>query len=319
MSFDSILGQEAAIRLLVETLTKERVASGYLFFGPDGVGKRKTAQAFARAILCPNRRVADPCEDCPSCARSRAGSHPGLLEVARAKDRTQILIAQIQDLSSRLALRPMEGEATVAIIDEVDRAGLEALNALLKTLEEPPPGATLVLVTRNRESLPETIRSRCQGVRFRPLPRQVVTEILMADDRVADERVPDLTALAAGSPGRALRLLELGYPESGDLVRAALREGENTGPIGLAEALMTAMGKAGDVRSRVREVLLLLVEEVRARYLSPGSSDCDPDRAGEALRPLLEALSRLDLNLNPENVLRSAIIRIQPVLTGSNA
>jgi len=317
MSFESILGQEAAIRLLVEALSKERIASGYLFFGPDGVGKRKTARAFARAILCPNREVADPCEDCPACVRSRAGSHPGLIEVSRPVDRTRILLEQIHDLSSRLALRPMEGDATVAIIDEVERTGLEALNALLKTLEEPPPGTTLILATMNRESLPETIRSRCQGVRFRPLPRPIVTQILTSDDRVEADLVPELAALAAGSPGRALRLLDLGYPESAQAIRTALANGEETGPVGLAEALLATMGKGGDRRSRAREVVLLLIEEVRARYLAANAPDRDPDRAARALTPLTEALSRLDLNVNPEVVLRSAIIRIGPALTGS--
>ena len=75
MSFDAILGQEAATGLLKETLAKERIASGYLFFGPDGVGKRTTALEFARAILCANRRVSDACGECPACIRSRAGSH----------------------------------------------------------------------------------------------------------------------------------------------------------------------------------------------------------------------------------------------------
>jgi len=310
MSFEAIRGQEAAIRLLSDSLALERVASGYLFFGPDGVGKRTTATAFARAILCPFRRHADPCEECPSCVRSRAGSHPGLIEVARAENRTKILIEQIHDLAARLALRPMEGDATVAIIDEVERTGIEALNALLKTLEEPPPGATLILVTMNREALPETIRSRCQSVRFRPLARSVVEEILAAGGRVEEAVVPELAALAGGSPGRALRLVEMGYPESARAVRAALGGAAETGPVGTADALLQALGEGRDRRERAREALLLLMEEVRSRHLSPDLPDRDPDGASRALRPLAEALERIDLNVNPELVLRSALIRI---------
>lgn len=315
MSFDEILGQAAATDLLTEALTKERVASGYLFFGPDGVGKRTTAIEFARAVLCRDQRLPTPCGECPSCIRSRAGSHPGLIFVERDKSRTRIRIEQIHDLGARLALRPMEGDSTVVIINEVERANLESLNALLKTLEEPPPGATIILVSMNRNALPETIRSRCQSVRFRPLPRPIVTKILSSMDDVDPALLDELVARASGSPGRALRLLELGYPESGRAIREALSNAEETDPVALAETLLGAMGKAGDARDRVREVLMFLIDEVRLRYLDADVDPRDPERAEEALGPLTQALERINLNVNPESVLRSAVIRIHEAIS----
>lgn len=315
MSFDGIVGQDAAIGLLRESILKDRVASGYLFSGPDGVGKRTTALRFARAILC-SVDGAEACGECPSCIRAKAGSHPGLIEVARGEKKSEIVLAQIHDLASRLALRPMEGDCTVAVIDEAERANIESLNALLKTLEEPPPGASIILVTKNREALPETIRSRCQGVRFRPLARDAVLAILAKDGRVEPDLVPGLVDLAGGSPGRAIRLAELGYPAIGQAVSELLRDEDGAGPVAVAEGIVAAFGEGAlaDRRDRAREVVLLLIEEVRSRYLSPDLPERDPDRATRAIRPLTEALERLDLNVSPETVLKAALVHLMPEL-----
>ncbi|MEN8149676.1 MAG: DNA polymerase III subunit delta' [Planctomycetota bacterium] len=314
MSFDAILGQDAAIGLLKEALVKERVASAYLFYGPDGVGKRTAAMAFARAVLCSDRRIAAACGECPACRRSRAGSHPGLIVLERRAKKTMIVIDQVHELAASLALRPMEGDSTVVVIDEVERTNVEVHNALLKTLEEPPPGTTIVLVTPNRDALPATIRSRCQPVRFRPLPRAIVTDILSSRGDIDPELLPDLTERAAGSPGRALRLLELGFPESGRAIHRAVASSAETDPVDLADALFAATGEAGDLRGRVREILLMLVDEIRARYLDGGAETRDPERASAALGPLTEALERIDLNVDPRITLRSVVIRIRPIL-----
>jgi DNA polymerase-3 subunit delta' len=321
VSYDAIRGHAAALRILRHAVTSGRIGSGYLFYGPEGVGKSLVAREFARAILCPDGgRTGAACDSCPPCTRSRSGSHPGLVVVEREENRTRIRLEQIQGLTEVLSLRPLEGESKVAVLPEMEWANEEAMNALLKTLEEPPPRTTLVLVTSNREAAPETIRSRCQGVRFGPLGKSAVEEILAAREELDPERARELAALAAGAPGRALRLLALGYPEkareTADLLARGARPGGD--PVETARLLTDALAAGGlaDRRERVREALTLLVEHVRQRFLSPGAGPRDPGRADRCLKELSRSLRDLSLNVTPDSVLRSALVRVLPELSG---
>jgi DNA polymerase III delta' subunit len=308
MSFDGILGQDPAVRLLRDAVRLGRVGSGYLFFGPEGVGKHTAARAFAQAILCAGGAPEGAgCGECGPCVRVAAGSHPGLVEVARDEGRTRILIGQVHDLSARLALRPLEGEGAVAIIDGAEQANLEAFNALLKTLEEPPPGTTLILVTRRPDSLPDTIRSRCQAVRFRPLPRDLVEDILRRGGEVPEEEVGELAALSGGAPGRALRLFAMGWPGAAPALLAILDRERDPAVASAAIGELTAGG--GEVRERTREVLSFLVELVRRRLVATEMTSAAARAATEALT---SALASLDLNVGAEGVLRAALVRVLP-------
>ena len=114
MSFDELLSQESAVRLLRRTLRDARVASAYLFFGPEGVGKALAGAAFARAILCPSGSArGDACGACGSCVRAAAGTHPGLLTLSRKEGRGEIVLAQVHELAEALSLRPIAGDRTV--------------------------------------------------------------------------------------------------------------------------------------------------------------------------------------------------------------
>lgn len=318
MSYDGVRGHRAAIRILREAVSGGRVASGYLLFGPEGVGKATVARRFARAIFCPDgARSGEACGACPACTRSASGSHPGLVEIERESQATQLKVSQVHELAEKLSLRPLEGEAKVAVLDDVERANEESFNALLKTLEEPPPRTTLVLVTSNREVVPETVRSRCQGVRFGPLPKGDVREILRgAAEDLDPEAVEALADLAAGSPGRALRLRELGYPEKARETEALFAEGAVVGadPLEVARKVTALLATGGrqDKRDRVREALVLLSEHVRSRFLGKSRSSRDAGRADRCLKAITGGLGDLGLNVTPESVLRATLIRVLP-------
>ena len=158
-----------------------RLASSFLFAGPAGIGKRTFALKLAQAMLCQTRpeEALDPCGTCPSCAQVAAGTHPDLDVVAKPDDKSfiplELLIGEREHrrregLCHNIGLKPFLGGRKIAVIDDADYLNAEGANALLKTLEEPPPRSVLILIgTTPAKQLP-TIRSRCQLIRFRPLP-----------------------------------------------------------------------------------------------------------------------------------------------------
>lgn len=182
-----------------------RLPHGLLLHGPDGVGKEHFATVLAAGLFCAARRSGlTPCGACPECALSRAGSHPDLHWLRRPEDKKSIGVDAVRESCEQLGMTPMRGGHRVAIIAPANLMTHNAMNALLKTLEEPAPRTLLVLVTSRPSALLATLRSRCQRIE---LPRPALTQ---AHDWLA-ERLdaappPPLLELAGGAPLKALAL-----------------------------------------------------------------------------------------------------------------
>ncbi|MCL5966339.1 MAG: DNA polymerase III subunit delta' [Deltaproteobacteria bacterium] len=206
---EAVRGQDRAVSLLSRYLESGRVPPGLLFFGEEGIGKEKAAGAFAAALLCRDRTPGGACGTCVECRLLAAGSHPNLLRVA--PDGLFIRIDEIRALQEELALKAFSDRPRAVLVVPADRMTLQAANALLKTLEEPPPGTHLLLVAHRLSQVPPTIVSRCQKVPFSPLPAGLVEEILLAVPEAREVHGPDAVRAAAagagGSPGRVLALL----------------------------------------------------------------------------------------------------------------
>jgi DNA polymerase III subunit delta' len=182
-----------------------------LFVGPEGVGKRTFARMLAKSLLCEEslEEDLDPCGTCPGCVQVEAGTHPDLLEAARPAERSELPIQVIRDLCAQFGLKPARGMRKVAIVDDVDDMNDEAANAFLKTLEEPPPGAVLILVGTSAELQLETVISRCQVVRFDALAEPELAELLLERGVAANpEEATRLAALGEGSMSRATGLAD---------------------------------------------------------------------------------------------------------------
>ncbi len=306
-SFEEIRGQEEALRLLRMALQEQRLSNGYLFFGPDGVGKRTTALAFARSILCRDRTSGeDACGRCPACARLRSGGHRGF-HLIDSEGGREIRIEQIHELGRLLSLTPVEGREQVAVFPDAARVGILQANALLKILEEPPPGTTLIFVTQRIDLLPETVRSRCQGIRFRPLSPETILDIMGGGPDLAE-----LAMLSGGSLGKMERLREMGILELLVEVGALARED----PLLAAEACIRATrgGSRGDLagrRERTAALLSVLLERER-QLLGAGG---DSHRADFCYRRLVAGLDNLRLNVDPDTVLRATLVEIGPEWT----
>jgi DNA polymerase-3 subunit delta' len=183
--FDLIQGQQQAIGLLTTLLRKGHIPHALVFTGIDGIGKQTTAQAFAMACNCddpqpfsasssetsPATRI-NACGQCRSCRRILSDNHPDILHIRPSGN--MIRIAVIRDLIQQLTIKPFEQGKRVVIIAGSDTMNMEASNALLKVLEEPPENTLLILTAQQTADLLPTIVSRCQQIRFSPLPRDVL-------------------------------------------------------------------------------------------------------------------------------------------------
>lgn len=207
MSFANLLGNERNKQILQRLLENNRLSATLIFAGPDGVGKRQFALTMAKAANCHKAPAGgfanDSCDECPACKRIEAGTHGDVTTVQ--PDGQFIKIGQTREIAEEVYYRPREGRQRFFIIDEADRLREEAANSLLKTLEEPPPTSTIILLTSRPNSLLQTIRSRSQRLNFSPLsiaemekflaenyPRPVADNALLA--RVTEGRIGQATA-----------------------------------------------------------------------------------------------------------------------------
>ncbi len=209
--WDQVIGHDWAVSLLSASLAHGRVGHAYLITGPDQVGKGTLALTFAQALNCEAPAPQRPCGECRTCRLIASGHHPDLHllqpEVS-ARGKPTIKIDEIRDLQRDLSLSTHEARYRVAIISQFEAANLNAANAFLKTLEEPPPRVILILTAGEADALLPTIASRCRTIALRPLEATVVEESLMARWGVGAEEAELLSRLSDGRIGWAVAASE---------------------------------------------------------------------------------------------------------------
>ncbi len=200
-SFDDVIGQEHVGQAIRNAIRSNRVAHAYLFTGARGVGKTSTARIFAKALNCPNTQDGVPCNECDLCESVGEGRDVDVLEIDGASNRG---IDDIRQLRANVNVRSMRSPYKVYIIDEVHMLTKEAFNALLKTLEEPPPNVKFIFCTTEPNKVPDTILSRCQRFDFGTIAQESISarlkQIAEAEGRDVDDEAIELIARrAAGS------------------------------------------------------------------------------------------------------------------------
>jgi len=205
-TFKDIQGQQSAITFLRGALATNRVASAYLFAGPEGIGKTTTAFAFALLLNCEGPVDGDACMRCDSCRKIFDGNHPDIYLIGPEKEGRAIKIDQVREIERQIAFSPVSARYRVMIIDPAERMTDEAANAFLKTLEEPPPRNVFILTVKDPGDLFPTIVSRCQRVSFKPLAPEHIEDFLTHELHVDTERARLVARLSEGSLGRAQRL-----------------------------------------------------------------------------------------------------------------
>ncbi len=343
-TFEAVVGQEPITRTLKNGLASGRIAHAYLFAGPRGVGKTTTARLLAKAVRCASRSGPEPCGRCESCQEVQAGTAVDVIEIDGASNRG---IDEIRTLRENVRYAPARGRWKVYIIDEVHMLTEPAFNALLKTLEEPPPHVVFVLATTEARRIPLTILSRCQRFDFRPIPPEILAaslERVLQEEQIAYDRgaLPLLVRAAEGSLRDALSLLDTALAYSGGRVDAAsLSQLLGASAPGRVRALVAALlaqdprasleaidqaaregedlaGLCREAVEAVRQLLVLKVapETMRSR-LSPGEAE-EWSALGERtsveellylLRVFLEAEGEIRRSPHPRVELEIAAVR----------
>jgi DNA polymerase-3 subunit delta' len=299
--FRQVIGHRRLVRLLARSIHRDSLPPSLIFAGPDGVGKRLVATAVAQALNC-NAPIhtdesgleVDACGLCPACVRISRGIHADVL-VVEPGDSGSIKIDQVREIVESAAYRPFEGRRRVVVVDGADALVTGAQNALLKTLEEPPPSSIFILVTPRPDVLLPTVRSRCPRLPFRPLSAEdIVLALLRRGFKETDARA--VAATANGSLGSALLASAgdlaaarevaqqaLGHAAASDDPRARLEGAKDL----LAK---TGAGGAGD-REQLATHLRAMASLVRDAELLATRADTS-GLANPDVKPAIERLAR---------------------------
>ncbi|MCM3390509.1 DNA polymerase III subunit gamma/tau [Ureibacillus chungkukjangi] len=217
-SFREMSGQTHVKRTLQNALLANKTTHAYLFSGPRGTGKTSTAKIFAKALNCEKAPASEPCNECPTCLSITEGSHPDVIEFDAASNSR---VEEMRDIIEKVRFAPANARFKVYIIDEVHMLSTSAFNALLKTLEEPPPHAVFILATTEPHKLPATIISRCQRFDFKRLSSTDILErmkVVLEDINLPyeEQALKVIAQAAAGGMRDALSLLDQVVSFSGD-------------------------------------------------------------------------------------------------------
>ncbi|MBX3048463.1 MAG: DNA polymerase III subunit [Anaerolineales bacterium] len=321
----NLIGHEWAVRLLKTQIGSGQLRQAYLLTGPPGIGRRTLALRAAQALNCQAPPApGEFCGECRACRGFARSQHPDLLLVSRNEGDRDLRIEAIRELRRELSRTPLEANSQVAILINFEDASVQAANALLKTLEEPNPRTLICLTATDEDRLPPTIVSRCELLRLRPVPAEMLSASLVARGLDA-EQAQLLARLSAGRPGLALR-----WQAQPELLQ------RRADWLDACDSLLTAnpvqrfafAEKASKDRHNLRELLLVWLSFWRDALLRAGGSSAavaNPDREAQLeqvaqtlnldsihvwVEKLQETLDQLETNVNARLALEALLLHL---------
>lgn len=254
-AWQSLKGHREQRALFARSLERGRLSHAYVLTGPDGIGKHRFARLLAQSMFCREHadNQIDACGECRACRAFAAGNWPDFMEIGLPVGRTEIPISLIlgesdkrgrEGLCFELSMSPQASERRIALINDAHRMNQEGANALLKTLEEPPAHALILLVCDNPDSLLPTIRSRCQVIRFFPLAEADVRDILLAEQMVeTPEEAAQVAGMSEGSITLAQQLLNAELRALREMVSSQLDQLEQMNPLEISKHVCDQLEK----------------------------------------------------------------------------
>jgi DNA polymerase III subunit delta' len=336
MPFSAIIGHRSTIASLQTAAARQRLAHAYLFHGEEAIGKRATALLFAQALLCermPPDIELDSCGQCRSCHQVDVRTHPDyfVVEPDRELATPQIKIEQIREIEHQIMYRPLAGDRKVCMIDDADRLTIGAANALLKTLEEPPDHSLFLLITSRPASLPATIRSRCQALRFATPARTDVEAALILKREMPPADARFLAMICDGRLGEALSTdLKTVRSQQQELVELVspnfLRSVTNV--LTAAESLAKADRAADTLSWIARWIRDLIIVQVRGdreqllcvdhlSSLERDARQASTDALLDLLRDIEHTQQQTTRHLNLQMALENVLLRLRDALLTS--
>lgn len=314
--WEQLQGHAEQRELFRRSLQRDRLSHAYVLSGPAGIGKRQFARLLAKSLFCRERtpEQLDACGTCRACRGFEAGTWPDFIEITRPEGKSQIPIDLLigsaekrgrEGLCYELSMAPQTSLRRIAIIDDAQYLNAEGANALLKTLEEPPANALIILIVNNPDALLPTIRSRCQVVRFFPLAEYQLADILeregLAESAAA---AAEIAGMSEGSLATARQLLNPELRKLKDAIQEQMQRLEKLQPLVLARQLaeeLDRISSGGEEQRQNAQWLLRFVADflrLRMHLLAQGDfSDPLTQRFGvrcgmDLLAPLLARLVR---------------------------
>lgn len=306
MSWGNFKGQDRVISILRSYLSSERIPNAFIFSGIRGVGKFSIAKEFAKASNCAKYRDR-ACDECANCIQIEREVHPDLFVLKPGGKADEITIDMIREVEKFLNLSPQKAERKFFLIDEAERMNMEASNAFLKSLEEPPLDSTIILITTKPDALLPTIRSRCQEIRFSPLSEDVIKELLIQRFGLKAEDAEAIAKISCGSLSSALQFK--GHPMQ-ELIRELDMFFSDVSGFESAEAELHQMRKI--LRERIESLAYILRDKLLNGL---GLRELTFSKAGGAAKGVRELVgeiekldyyySALEANVNPLLVYRA--------------
>lgn len=332
MSWPSLIGHDSLTRWITSAIRSNRMGGSFLLIGMPGVGKRTVARLMAMTLLCESSapEAMNPCGRCSSCQQVIADSHPDLVRVSKPADKSFLPLEQLigppdarmqSGFCRDIRLRPMLGTRKVAVLEDADFLNEEGANCLLKTLEEPPSGAVVLLLGTSEQKQLPTIRSRCQIIRVGPLGVEDATRLLREVHQVdaTDDQIAEAVEVSGGDMHVAVRLLQAESDSFRQSLVAQLTE-SNPDPAALARLItghVEEVGKdASKRRAVMRDVMATAIQHFRRQMRAEAFDDLVCDSTIARLDRSIRALREIDRNANQSTLIECYASDIASAVTG---
>lgn len=324
--FQEIIGHEQIIEHLQNAISADKISHAYILNGPKESGKMMLAEAFAMALQCESGGV-EGCGECRSCHQAKQRNQPDIIYVQHEKPNT-ISVDDIRaQLNNDIVIKPYSSKYKVYIIDEAEKMNPQAQNALLKTIEEPPAYAVILLLTTNADSFLQTIRSRCITLNIKSVKNEVIREFLMNHYQIPDYQADVCTAFAQGNVGKAIQLAS--SDDFNELKSSALQLMKRLGDIDVYE-MSAAVKQINEFKLKVTDYFDLMMIWFRDVLYLKATNDVNglifkdevydikkqaARRSYAGIETILEALEkakvRVNANVNFELVIELLLLTIK--------